>query len=49
MLALREANPALVLEAAIGNGHDRRSSEQQRLKKERLVDGTLLNIVRAQV
>ena len=49
LLALREANPVLVqvLEAAVANEHDRRSSEEQKAKKQRLVDGTLLNIVRA--
>ena len=49
LLALREANPVLVqvLEAAVGNEHDRRSSEEQRRKKQRLVDGTLINILRA--
>ena len=50
MAALREANGALheVLSAQVANQHDRRASIGHKATKVRLVDGVLLNVVRAQ-
>ena len=50
MAALREANRALheVLTAQVANQHDRRASAEHLATKDRLVDGVLLCIARAQ-
>ena len=50
MAVLREDNAALVsvIAAQIANGHDRRASTNQLATKERILDGILLCIVRAQ-
>ena len=50
MAVLRESNPALVsvLRAQISSSHDRRATQQHLAVKERLVDGVLLCLARAQ-
>ena len=47
---LREGNNILVevLQSQISSTHDRRASEDHLLRKQRLVDGALLNLVRGQ-